>query len=108
MDGLVMRLKFVACLCMSLFMTGSAIAAESTDTKVNEIVKKSSNDTELKGGYEPDDSACFNYDLDGCKKKLINVPNYKIRSAANGYHLSSDKIHAAMRREIDSVNKKTR
>lgn len=92
----------------------------AVDTKVEEIVKNSSNDTELKGGYEPDnlylsvrtiasvlpdDSACFNDDLDGCKNELINIPNYKIRSAANRYHLSSDKIHAAMRREINSVNK---
>jgi hypothetical protein len=89
------------------------------DLYVDQIIKNNGDSVELKGGYDidnlylsvktlssvlPDDSACFNDDLDGCKNELFNIPNYKIRAAANRYLLSRDKIHAAMRTEIDTVN----
>ena len=32
------------------------------------------------------------------------LPDYKIRAAANRYHLSRDKIHGVIRKDIDDIN----
>ena len=103
----------------SPMLSDCEFAKSELDLYVDKIIKNNGDSVELKGGYDidnlylsvktlssvlPDDSACFNDDLDGCKNELFNIPNYKIRAAANRYLLSRDKIHAAMRTEIDTVN----
>ena len=103
----------------SPMLSDCEFAKSELDLYVDQIIKNNGDSVELKGGYDidnlylsvktlssvlPDDSACFNDDLDGCKNELFNIPNYKIRAAANRYLLSRDKIHAAMRTEIDTVN----
>lgn len=103
----------------SPMLSDCEFAKSKLDLYVAQIIKNNGDSVELKGGYDidnlylsvktlssvlPDDSACFNDDLDGCKNELFNIPNYKIRAAANRYLLSRDKIHDAMRKEIDEVN----
>ena len=103
----------------SPMLSDCEFAKSELDLYVDQIIKNNGDSVELKGGYDidnlylsvktlssvlPDDSACFNNEYDQCKTELLELPDYKIRAAANRYHLSRDKIHAAMRKEIDEVN----
>ena len=92
-----------------------------TDLIVDYIVKEQG-ESDLKGGYQPlgydnlfasikalslilpDSSACFNDKYEQCKQELIAIPNYKIRQASQQYHLTRDIMHAAFRKEMDSIN----
>ena len=103
----------------SPMLSDCEFAKSELDLYVDQIIKNNGDSVELKGGYDidnlylsvktlssvlPDDSACFNNEYDQCKTELLALPDYKVRAAANRYHLSRDKIHAAMRKEIDEVN----
>jgi hypothetical protein len=103
----------------SPMLSDCEFAKSELDLYVDQIIKDNGDAVELKGGYDinnlylsvktlssilSDDSACFNNEYDQCKTELLELPDYKIRAAANRYHLSRDKIHAAMRKEIDEVN----
>ena len=103
----------------SPMLSDCEFAKSELDLYVDQIIKNNGDSVELKGGYDidnlylsvktlssvlPDDSACFNNEYDQCKTELLALPDYKIRAAANRYHLSRDKIHDAMRKEIDEVN----
>ncbi len=103
----------------SPMLSDCEFAKSELDLYVDQIIKNNGDSVELKGGYDidnlylsvktlssvlPDDSACFNNEYDQCKTELLELPDYKIRAAANRYHLSRDKIHDAMRKEIDEVN----
>ena len=103
----------------SPMLSDCEFAKSELDLYVDQIIKNNGDSVELKGGYDidnlylsvktlssvlPDDSACFNNEYDQCKTELLALPDYKIRAAANRYHLSRDKIHEAIRKDIDDIN----
>ena len=103
----------------SPMLSDCEFAKSELDLYVDQIIKNNGDSVELKGGYDidnlylsvktlssvlPDDSACFNNEYDQCKTELLELPDYKIRAAANRYHLSRDKIHEVIRKDIDDIN----
>lgn len=103
----------------SPMLSDCEFAKSELDLYVDQIIKDNGDAVELKGGYDinnlylsvktlssilSDDSACFNNEYDQCKTELLELPDYKIRAAANRYHLSRDKIHEVIRKDIDDIN----
>lgn len=103
-------------------VAGSPILSECefVDDRIKSIIESSKNTDSLSGNYDaenlylsakllasllPSKSACFNNDIDKCKKELINLPNDKIRSLAEkSYGLSSAKVKTALHRKIEEIN----
>ena len=103
----------------SPMLSDCEFAKSELDLYADQIIKDNGDAVELKGGYDinnlylsvktlssilSDDSACFNNEYDQCKTELLELPDYKIRAAANRYHLSRDKIHGVIRKDIDDIN----